>query len=142
MKSYNGFPASQRQRAFNWWKAKERRGEVSRPTVCEACGQTEGVNGHSEDYSEPFGPHIGEYALCYCCHMAVHNRHNDPMMWGGYKAMIHGGYRFRAIRNWMVWKDLFLYCNELNGPADLFPPPKSRILEDIESWQSRQISES
>lgn len=142
MKAYNGFTPTQRQRAFNWYKFQLETGARVKPDECEACGQTEGVNGHSEDYSAPYGDHIGKYALCYCCHMAVHNRKNDALMWGGYKAMIHGGYRFRPISNWMVWKDLFLYCHELNGPADLELPPINRPLEEIEAWQSLQTSES
>ena len=141
MKSYNGFTASQRMKALKWIKAERAAGRREKHTVCMACGQTEGVNGHSEDYSAPYGDHIGKFALCYCCHMAVHNRKNDPMMWEGYKAMIRNGYRFRAIRAWPQWKDLFLYCHELNAPVDKHLPPIRFALEELE-WQSRQINES
>jgi hypothetical protein len=57
-----------------------------RPIRCDACGQTEGpIDAHSEDYSEPFGDHIGEHALCYRCHMAIHTREKNPEAWAIYK---------------------------------------------------------
>jgi hypothetical protein len=138
MKSYNGFTANQRQKAFNWYKAELASGRRVKPDVCCACGQTENVNGHSENYGAPYGDHIGEWAFCYTCHMAIHNRDKDSMMWEGYKAVIKRGWRFRAIRSWPVWKDWFLFVHELNAPADRFDAPEYLALEELE-WQSRQI---
>ena len=71
-KSYNGFSAAQRNRAGRWLNAEYAAGRRTRPTRCQACGTTEGVRGHSEDYSEPFGPHIGAFGLCHRCHLALH----------------------------------------------------------------------
>lgn len=49
---------------------------------------------HSEDYSEPFGDHIGRYTLCYRCHMLVHCRFtgDGPRAWEEYRSIVrHGG---------------------------------------------------
>jgi hypothetical protein len=75
MGPYNGFSAAQRQRALAWVKKQYAAGTRQRPTRCDACSQDRGIiERHSEDYSEPFGDHIGAYALCFTCHMMVHAR--------------------------------------------------------------------
>jgi hypothetical protein len=58
--SYNGFTPQQRAHALRGLNREYAAGRRQRPTSCDACGQTEGViEPHSEDYSEPFGDHIG-----------------------------------------------------------------------------------
>src|ERR1700737_880157 len=39
---------------------------------------------HSENYSEPFGDHIGEHGLCYRCHQMIHNRFRHAETWAIY----------------------------------------------------------
>lgn len=141
MNSYNGFKASQRQKAFNWLMIEYASGRRSRPTVCDACGQAEGIiDPHSEDYSFPFGPHIGAYGLCYICHMMVHNRFKAAASWTRYKAAIAAGGRYPAMRTRNYWgfvsrftQDRADIPNLLELPA-MGPPPKRLVLEEIEHF--------
>lgn len=97
MKEYNGFPGAQRARALRWLKGEYAAGRRTRPERCDACGQTEGVlQAHSEDYSEPFGAHIGEHGLCYVCHMMIHCRFTAPRAWEVYRLNVRSGRRVRA----------------------------------------------
>lgn len=104
MKAYNGFSPDQRMAALRWARAQDAAGK--RPPMrgqCDACGQTEGhLERHSEDYSAPYGPHIGKFVLCYRCHMMVHCRHRDPEKWDTYRLLIRLGFRFPPIqgRSW------------------------------------------
>jgi hypothetical protein len=73
-------------------------GRRARPTVCDACGQDEGlIDAHSESYAEPFGDHIGRYGLCYRCHMAIHTRFNNRDAWATYKLHVAMGRIFHPI---------------------------------------------
>ena len=97
--SYNGFTGAQRAKAGKWFreqvKAKHR---LPAPAECMACGQTGGLlQWHSEDYSEPFGPHIGRFGLCYRCHMMVHCRFRAPGAWERYRRELRLGYQFGPI---------------------------------------------
>lgn len=86
MNSYNGFTARQRYAALYWLKDMQKKGlRDTTPTECEVCGQTEGqLMYHSEDYSSPFGDHIGAYSLCYICHMMIHCRFKGRDAWDMY----------------------------------------------------------
>lgn len=86
MNSYNGFSPSHRYKALAWFKKEIKEGrKPAKPDICDACGQKDGVLvWHSEDYSEPFGSHIGEHGLCYPCHMMVHCRFKNVELWGLY----------------------------------------------------------
>jgi len=85
MNSYNGFSGEQRERALAWFKAEKRAGRRDDPVRCDACGQGLGLmQAHSEDYSEPFGDHIGRFGLCYACHMMIHCRFRNPAAWESY----------------------------------------------------------
>lgn len=98
MKGYNGFSPQQRTRALRWLRQEEAAGRRRRPTRCEACGQTRGVvDSHSEDYSDPFGPHIGRFALCFRCHMIVHCRFSSPASFEVYEEALREGVRFPAM---------------------------------------------
>jgi hypothetical protein len=68
LKTYNGFNHDQRMRGYRWLQGEYAAGRRARPTVCDACGQNEGpIEAHSENYSAPFGDHIGKHGLCYRC---------------------------------------------------------------------------
>lgn len=97
MNSYNGFTPEQRMKALYWLKAQVKAGTRTAPTECMACGQKEGViEAHSEDYSEPFGDHIGAYAFCYRCHMMIHCRFRSPEAWNSYRLQVRNGTVFAA----------------------------------------------
>ena len=94
MNPYNGFPGAQRIRARKWLNAEYAAGRRQRPTRCDACTQTAGlIQAHSEDYSSPFGDHIGAYGLCYVCHMMIHCRFRAPGVWRRYQDRVRSGWR-------------------------------------------------
>jgi hypothetical protein len=98
LKTYNGFNHDQRMKGYRWLQGEYAAGRRARPTVCGACGQTEGpIDAHSEDYSEPFGEHIGRHGLCYRCHMAIHCRLKNPEAWTIYKHAVALGRIFHPI---------------------------------------------
>lgn len=138
MKSYNGFSPAQRMKALKWLKAdKAAKGETMTPEMCEVCGQEWGpLSYHSEDYSEPFGPHIGAYALCYICHMMIHCRFRNPVAWGEYKAALKMGaiYRTYGRNNWTAFRRDFLSGPGIDRPYDVDPSRgKPETLDDIDS---------
>lgn len=107
MSEYQGWTGKQRVRALNWLNREYKAGRRVRPTVCDGCGQTEGIlEAHSEDYSEPFGDHIGGMGLCYRCHMALHCRFKAPEAWILYRRAICCGVRFKPFlkRNWFGFR--------------------------------------
>jgi hypothetical protein len=86
---YNGFTWEERREAYEWWKAEVAAGRRTWPTVCDACGQTEGrIEPHDEDYSKPYGPHICEFGVCHRCHMMIHRRFQWPRSWDRYRAAV------------------------------------------------------
>lgn len=99
MKDHNGFSGAQRLRALAWFKREIAQGRrEAAPKACEACTQTQGVlMFHSEDYSEPFGDHIGRHGLCFRCHMMIHCRFKNPEAWADYKAHVRAGRIFHPI---------------------------------------------
>jgi len=82
---YNGFAPKERDDAFKWLKQQIAEGKRILSTICEACGADKGLP-HSEDYSEPFGDHIGAYILCGRCHKSyLHSiRYRFPTSWRRY----------------------------------------------------------
>lgn len=133
MNSYNGFSPAQRVRALRWYNAQLAQGLRSRPTVCEACGQTEGIiEAHSEDYSEPFGDHIGAYGFCYLCHMMLHCRHHDQARFDEYRAAVRDGWRAPASRgrNWGAVKKLLAGFEPLWRECQ-GEPRECTVLDDI-----------
>jgi hypothetical protein len=108
LKTYNGFDHDQRMKGYRWLQGEYAAGRRARPTVCEACGQTEGpIDAHSEDYSAPFGDHIGRFGLCYRCHMAMHTRQKNPKAWAAYKHHVAVGRIFHPIG-----KSFVRFCRE------------------------------
>lgn len=64
------------------------------------CGQTRGIiDAHSERYDEPFGDHIGEFGLCFACHMAWHGRRRFPREFDAYVSLIRSGRRLAPFRS-------------------------------------------
>lgn len=111
MKSYNGFTAGRRQQAYNWLKLRISEGaRASASAPCDACGQTEGrFDLHSENYAAPYGPHIGEFTLCYPCHMMVHCRHRDAARFNAYAYMAQQGHCLaNPPQSWPVFRGKML----------------------------------
>lgn len=108
MNSYNGFSPAQRYKALAYHKAQIKSGaKAPKPKMCDGCGTERGfLAWHSEDYSEPFGPHIGEYGVCYRCHMHIHCRFKNPKAFAKYAEVIESGYRFVPYisSNWERFK--------------------------------------
>ena len=135
MKSYNGFEPRQRLRALAWLKQQYAQGTRTRPIECDACGQTEGIiERHSEDYSEPFGDHIGAYGLCFTCHMFVHCRFRSPAAWLAYCEAVAEGATFPPfhIRNFPMFSSLFLRL-PLPETRTFRAAPQRRALDEIEA---------
>lgn len=101
MNSYNGFSPAQRYKALAYHKAQIKAGvKAPKPQRCDGCGTSQGfLAWHSEDYSEPFGPHIGEYGVCYRCHMHIHCRFRNPNAFADYADLILSGKRFMPYMN-------------------------------------------
>jgi len=135
MKDYNGFTADQRNRSYAWLKAQWAAGLLPRPSRCCACGQDRGIiDAHAEDYSEPFGPHLLDYPLCFICHMMVHCRFKAKGAWNRYRAAIAQGYRFPAFftRNFPAFTKLYL-GDELPPHVAVITERRSFPLDDIDS---------
>ncbi len=96
---YNGFTGSQRMRALRWLQAEWSAGRRRRPTRCDVCLQEHGaIEAHSEDYSEPYGDHIGRWGLCYRCHMALHCRFRNVESFDKYSLYLSKGWRGQPMR--------------------------------------------
>ncbi len=111
MNSYNGFTPSQRSKAGRWLRKHWEEGTLERPMQCEACEQRGVVDAHAEDYSEPYGPHVGEFPLCYACHMMLHCRFRSPDHWESYMHQVDAGRqpaRFET-RHWHRFQRLYLH---------------------------------
>jgi hypothetical protein len=86
-KSYNGHSWPERAAAFKWYKAEIAAGRRTPPTKCDLCGKTSpeaDIQPHSEDYSAPYGNHIGGYGLCRPCHQGIHKRFRAVDSWERY----------------------------------------------------------
>lgn len=98
MNPYNDFTSAERTRALRWLNIEYAAGRRTRPTSCEVCQQTEGViEAHSENYSFPYGPHIGAHSLCYRCHMMIHCRFKNPKAWAAYRTQMRNGVTFAPM---------------------------------------------
>jgi hypothetical protein len=129
--SYNGFSPEQRTKALRWLRQEQAAGRRLRAAVCEVCGQDKGkVMEHSEDYSSPFGDHIGAHSLCFRCHMWVHCRFRNALGFHEYVDALHGGAIFEPASEWWLFKN-----DMLSQPAKLWrriegPPRKDLGLLD------------
>jgi len=126
MRSYNGFDSALRTRAGRWLNAEIAAGRVERPTECLACGQKRGrIDSHAEDYSEPFGPHIYAFPLCFRCHMMIHSR------WGAgsvaferYVEELEAGHRWPPTGHYDAIRAMLIAGHELTAPALLWALPE------------------
>ena len=93
LSSYNGFTGREREKSLRVVHRLWDEGKVPRPTECLlACHQTEGaIHGHSEDYS-PGALHV-HIPICITCHLMLHMRWQQPVLWENYKAAIREGWR-------------------------------------------------
>lgn len=133
LKTYNGFDHGARMKGFNWLKGEYAAGRRTKPTICDACGQTEQpISHHSEDYSEPFGDHIGKHALCYRCHMMVHCRFNAVQAWETYKLHIRQGRIFVPINNFQVFCGQTLTAMGRNVAFKQGPVRERTLLDDLQ----------
>jgi len=108
-RQYNGFSPRHRSKAGRWYTKQLREGKRTKPERCDACLRTgASVAGHSEDYREPFGDHIGAVSLCYPCHMAIHCRFTMPEEFERYRQGVADGNRFPEVgRNFYAFMRLF-----------------------------------
>ncbi len=90
--------------AFAWLKREYLLGRRTRPTICEACGQDQGtIMAHSEDYSSPYGDHIGRFSLCFRCHMMVHSRGRSSAAFWHYVRQLEDGWVYPGL----TWREGF-----------------------------------
>ena len=112
---YNGFSPEYRNRRGGRVICAHKRGTIPAPEVCHACGQTEGVIAHSEDYDNPYRDY---WSVCYCCHKMLHDRHRQPEVWVEYRERIRSGYRAPVVPtfDWRAWNRLYR-----NRPIEAWP---------------------
>jgi hypothetical protein len=133
LRPYNGFDGAQRLRALAWAKIGYADGTRERAKLCMACGQTQGIlDRHSEDYSEPFGDHIGAFHLCFTCHMQIHCRFARPAVWRRYRDAVNAGATFRPIysRDFRLFTSLYSE-DSFPEPWRMGPPPARRVLDEV-----------
>jgi hypothetical protein len=130
---YNGFSAEVRARSGVWLTVQYKARRVQRPKECQACSQHQGVvEHHAEDYSEPFGPHIHAFALCFRCHLMVHSRFRNPVAWERYCDAIARGVQYAPSAK----RDYFTYIRPLLGrnvqaPFVIRPEGGSNFLREM-----------
>ena len=142
MNSYNGFTSHRRMKAYRWLMAEYEAGRRTRPISCDGCGQNQGlIEPHSEDYSEPYGDHIGQFGVCYVCHMIIHCRFKAPERWQLYCEQMRAGAIFKpfANKNFRGFAAAFLADKPLPPPDRFHPNPGScTLLAQIASAAAAQ----
>jgi hypothetical protein len=137
MNSYNNYKPSQRMAALRWFKQQIAKGlRDAVPISCDICKQTEGhLEFHSENYSHPYGDHIGQLGLCYVCHMMLHCRFNSPAKWQLYKTNLGNQIRYKAFkgRNWIKFKNSFLSGSGITAFVEPFEGDGLEVIDKIES---------
>lgn len=123
--SYNGHSGAKRDAVQRYLNASFRDGTLTRPTVCTACGQTEGrIDAHLENYDDPdnFIP------LCWRCHMMVHCRFRNPSAFRAYRDSLRTGSTYPNHGNFKrLMGEMNLFHNE--GPPTDTPVP---FLDEID----------
>lgn len=102
MRDYKGWTHAQRMASLYKTKKAIAQGIIPPPTVCNRCGQTEGlIDYHNHDYSDPI---IFLEPLCYRCHMVLHCEYRAPEICMKYWTEIDSGKRWPPIytRNFAV----------------------------------------
>jgi hypothetical protein len=126
LNSYNGFTPDQRMAGLRWLKNEYAEGRRRPPVKCDVCGQTKGIlEAHSEDYSEPHGDNIGQFGLCYPCHMMLHCRFRHPRALSVYSRLIEAGKRSEPFfsRNYPMFRDRVLLA--MDFPIEEVPPEEA-----------------
>ncbi len=85
---YNDFPPNVRTKAGQWYRRQIASGLLVVDDNCMTCGSPQRVAGHSEDYSSPYGPHIGAFDICWFCHMMIHCRKRSAIAWDRYMGAV------------------------------------------------------
>ena len=132
MNSYNGFTPHQRMKAYRWLMEQYATGKRFKPLKCDSCGLTKGIiEPHSENYSEPYGDHIGYYGFCYRCHMMLHCRNRSKQNFLLYCALVNGGTQLEPFytRDWSRFKREML--GEFDPPIHGVSIRTTNILYDI-----------
>jgi hypothetical protein len=143
MKSYNGFTPHHRMQAYRWLMTEYASGRRLRPIACDACQQDEGlIEPHSEDYSAPYGPHIGQYGLCYICHMFLHCRFRNPQRWSAYRDAVRDGAVFKPFTSkaFSVFARVFL-SGTLPEPGCRHEPTGPTLLDVIAAAAKPQLAD-
>ena len=110
-----------------------RRGAGSRRLSATHAAQTEGpIEAHSEDYSSPYGDHIGRCGLCYRYHIALHCRHKNPAAWEAYKRHVRQGRIYTPIgRNYVIFCRQTLDHKGEGVPFKQEPVRPRTLLDDL-----------
>ena len=101
MKDYNGFSAAFRQKQYNKKKILIASGEMAdwSKQPCEICGLEPQpgvlIMGHCEDYDDLYDNH----SLCVECHMKLHRRFSDPLLWINHLIAVSRGYVAQKYRS-------------------------------------------
>lgn len=138
MKSYNGFTPEQRWKALAWYKAEMKAGRIPAPSECCACGQKRGrIDYHAEDYSEPFGPHVVRFQLCFLCHMMVHCRFGNDVAFLSYVQAVKAGGQFPPENDFKVFASKYLNGKTLPATDVTRAAPADNVLADIAAGKYR-----
>lgn len=136
---YNGYTPAERTAAGQWIKQQRARGLRAPHTTCQVCHRRGGtVKGHSENYSAPYGPHIGEHGLCYPCHMAVHARFKHPDAFQRYAHHMREGRQYPDTANYTEWIRLFLAQRHM--PPVINPPRDTTWLDTLPLTEADAIA--
>jgi len=130
MNSYNGYEPKERYAALAWLKKEWAKGTRKKtPDCCDICGQTEGnLAYHSEDYSFPYGDHIGRFGLCYICHMMLHCRYKSADVMDIYIKALEKNVCFDPIHG-NGWKEFRESCLVLKFKTRGYKIVKSNNVE-------------
>lgn len=100
---YNGWTSAEREKGGRVQYAAFRSGTHTKPTTCELCGTTTAhgtqVHAHCEDYDRPLEYH----GLCYSCHMGLHRRYREPVLWVAWLKVVASGRRPRPTISYRVF---------------------------------------
>lgn len=133
--TYNGFSGAQRAAAAAWFKALARK-PTPEPLACDGCGTSSvPIARHSEDYSAPYGAHVGRWGVCYTCHMMVHCRYKSPHAWERYRELVREGSRVVPARNWYEFRAWYLQTppEEWVYALDAESPVEETWLDQVEA---------
>lgn len=107
MNFYNGYSPHQRMKAYKWLMNQYEKGLRTKPNKCDSCALDVGIiEPHSENYSEPYGEHIGQYGFCYRCHMMLHCRKRNSKNFLAYCQAVNEGKQYEPFykRDWSKFK--------------------------------------